>query len=66
MKVGDKIVVNDDIFIEEIFARHGIVNRVLSSKEFEVLFVDGVVENYWPHECTVLSDKEWFKLQLRG
>ena len=66
MKIGDKIIVNDDIEIDPIYARHGTVFRAVRPREFEIKFADGVVENYGPHECRVISDKEWFKLQLRG
>ena len=72
MKVGDYIVVNDDIYIDPIYVRHGIVKRAIPGRrntefrEFEILFADGLVENYGPSECRVITDKEWFKLQLRG
>lgn len=66
MKVGDNIILNDDIDIGEFNTRHGMVIGIDNGNMFpvEILFADGVLQNYNHRECRVISDKEYFKLQL--
>ena len=61
------MVLNDDIDISDEFKRHGIIIKIDNTRfhrHFEILFADGVLENYNHRECKVISDKEYFKLQL--
>ena len=73
MKIGDKVVIREDadVVIEDFYARHGIITGKTYASDSEyawlvVKFADGVVENYRSHELDLLTDKEWFQLQLRG
>ena len=65
---GDNIILNDDIEIDGRFHRHGTVlkkNRSMNGcGALEILFTNGVIEDYYPHEVRELTDKEWFQLQL--
>ena len=65
MNVGDKIVLKSKINIGA-FKTHGIIIGIHSSWQFpvEILFADGVQENYSRHDFIIISDKEYFKLQL--
>jgi hypothetical protein len=62
--VGDHILLNSDIEIGEC-DRHGLViKRYDPLGAFEILFADGVIEDYFPYDLTELTEKQWFKLQL--
>ena len=65
---GDNVILSDSVDIHDGYARHGIVltkNRTMNGcGALQILFVDGVVEDYYPHEVRELTDKEWFRLQL--
>ena len=65
MEVGDKVVLRSRIAIGD-FKKHGMIIGIHSSWQFplEILFADGVLETYSRHDCRVISDKEYFKLQL--
>ncbi len=65
MEVGDNVVLRSKLNIGE-FKKHGIIIGIHSSWQFplEILFADGVLENYSRRDCRVISDKEYFKLQL--
>ena len=65
MKVGDNIVLRSKLDIG-YFKKHGIIIGIHNSGQFplEILFADGVLENYSRHDCRVISDQEYFKLQL--
>lgn len=65
MKIGDNIVLKSKINIGS-FKRHGIIIGVHSSWQFpvEILFADDVNESYSRHDFIIISDQEYFKLQL--
>lgn len=65
MKAGDNIVLKDDVNIGS-FKKHGIIIGIHNSWQFpvEILFADGVIANYSRCKCKVISDKDYFKLQL--
>lgn len=66
MEVGDNVVLNNGVDISDEWKRHGIIIGIDSSGQspIEILFADGVLENYNHRDCRVVSDKEYFKLQL--
>lgn len=72
MKVGDKVIVRDDCDVlidERIYVRHGIVSSIISDDPtpwYIIKFADGIVENYRKNEIDIISDKEYFQLQLKG
>lgn len=65
MKVNDYIVLKDDVNIGD-FKKHGIIIGIHNSWSFpvEILFADGINEAYSRRDCKVISDKDYFKLQL--
>ncbi len=65
MKIGDKVLLKNRFDIGS-FKKHGIIIGIHSSwaQTLEIRFADGVVENYNRRDVTVISGKEYFKLQL--
>ena len=69
MEAGDYVVLKDEIEIDPQFSRVGLIIRKIKSYgklviEFEVLFTDGVIENYHQQEIREISDKDYFRVQL--
>ncbi len=69
MEAGDYVVLEDEIEIGPEFSRCGLIIRKIKSYgkmviTFEVLFTDGVIENYHQQEIREISDKDYFRLQL--
>ena len=61
---GDYILLNHDMEIGDC-DRHGLVIKQYEHLgAFEILFADGIIEDYFSYDCTKLSEKQWFKLQL--
>lgn len=65
MKIGDKVLLKSHFDIGT-FKEHGIIVGIHSSwaQPLEILFADGVTERYGRRDVRVISDKEYFKLQL--
>ena len=65
MTEGDYVLVNDSVYTSPEYARHGLVIRMFDAiGAAEVLFADGVIEDYYPSQVIILTDKQYFKLQL--
>ena len=71
MKIGDKVIISksSNVSIESFYDRHGIIiSKTMASDEstpwFVIEFADGIAGNYKDYELDLLTDKEYFKLQL--